>query len=76
MITFSILIHPPLTPIVTEVPGLWCQERAVPPGWPPEILGRVWRKIQNTNFAERRTSPHWKIKFRNQYVLNQLNYLH
>ena len=57
MITFSILIHPPLTPIVTEVAVLWCQDRAMPPGWPPEILGRVGRKVQNTNFAETQNIP-------------------
>lgn len=25
--------------------------------WPPEILGRVGRKIQNTNFAETQNMP-------------------
>ena len=43
--------------------------------WPPEILGRVGRKIQKANFAETQNIPPLETEFR-KYVLNQLNYLH
>ena len=44
--------------------------------WPPEILGRVGRKIQKANFAEMQNIPPLETEFRNLYELNQLNYLH